>query len=411
MQEFSTAQISDREYRTLAHLQQFAAFLGGFPRRKNLAWFSGSFPLSLFGPTTTRFESDVKKTVNLLTTARVAMYPVDASGLSELRSFTAAGTNPSPGSQLPKEMSGAVSNIGTKPNDHADSTLMGGRSSDPLADGPLGPSGLIDHPLTVEGSTRASGQSTMDMLAHDSGGEAYFNTNGLPEVVAKIVSSSVDFYTLSYTPAYVKMDGNYLRIEVKVSGGKSMLSYRRGYYARDEDLPGAAQFAKGQSSQSKAVVDPLRPFMELGMPQTEQILYKAIFQQLPAKQSVMAGTDQPAVVKGDSVRYSVDSAIDLKDLNLKQDTEGLHKGTLVLSLIVYDRYGQIVSRKDHRVALSVKPDVSAVYQQNGVQLHAELDVPKGQNWLRTGFYKEASRKVGTMEVPLSSVKVGDTAAK
>ena len=37
-------------------------------------------------------------------------------------------------------------------------------------------------------------------------------------------------------------------------------------------------------------------------------------------------------------------------------------------------------------------------------MHGEIMVPKGQYWLRTGVYDEASRKVGTMEIPLSSVK-------
>jgi hypothetical protein len=53
--------------------------------------------------------------------------------------------------------------------------------------------------------------------------------------------------------------------------------------------------------------------------------------------------------------------------------------------------------------LNIKPDVYAVYQQTGIQLHAEIAVPKGQYWLRTGVYDQESRKVGTMEVALSSV--------
>jgi hypothetical protein len=30
-------------------------------------------------------------------------------------------------------------------------------------------------------------------------------------------------------------------------------------------------------------------------------------------------------------------------------------------------------------------------------------VPKGQYWLRTGVYDQASHKVGTLEVPLAAV--------
>jgi hypothetical protein len=80
-------------------------------------------------------------------------------------------------------------------------------------------------------------------------------------------------------------------------------------------------------------------------------------------------------------------------------------------LIVYDRYGNLISREDHLVELNIKPDAYAIFQNTGVQLHAQLAVPKGNYWLRTGIYDRGSRKVGTMEIPLSAVKPLETAAK
>jgi hypothetical protein len=41
--------------------------------------------------------------------------------------------------------------------------------------------------------------------------------------------------------------------------------------------------------------------------------------------------------------------------------------------------------------------------EHGVQLHAELAVPKGNDWLRTGVYDQESRRVGIVEIALSSV--------
>ena len=73
-------------------------------------------------------------------------------------------------------------------------------------------------------------------------------------------------------------------------------------------------------------------------------------------------------------------------------------------MIIYDKYGQVSSREDHLVNLNIGPDVYPVFQKTGLQMHGEIAVPKGQYWLRTGVYDEGSRKVGTMEVPLSSVK-------
>ena len=142
--------------------------------------------------------------------------------------------------------------------------------------------------------------------------------------------------------------------------------------------------------------------MVFGMPQSEQILYKTQVQHM-ASQAAGSADPKPAV-KGATDRYSIDFAVDLNDLKLKSETDGLHKGMLNLSIIVYDKYGQVSSRADHLVKLEIKPDIYSVFQKTGVQLHGEIAVPKGQYWLRTGVYDEASRKVGTMEIPLSSVK-------
>jgi hypothetical protein len=79
-------------------------------------------------------------------------------------------------------------------------------------------------------------------------------------------------------------------------------------------------------------------------------------------------------------------------------------------MIVYDRYGNIVTRKDHIVALNIKSDIYRIYGKTGIQLRDWVEVPRGQYWLRTGVYDPSTHKVGTLEVPLSAVKTIDTAA-
>ena len=201
--------------------------------------------------------------------------------------------------------------------------------------------------------------------------------------------------------------GTVWKIEVKVGDGEHYsLSYRRGYFARDENLPGASQARQEQAaqnaSQNPTRIDPLEPFMVFGMPQSEQILYKTLIQRMNPT-TAATGPTTPSL-KGPTDRYSVDFALDLDDLHLKLDPDGLHKGTLNLSMIVYDKYGQVTSREDHLVKLEIKPDAYALFQKTGLQMHGQVVVPRGQYWLRTGVYDEASRKVGTLEIPLSSVK-------
>jgi len=372
-QENDDSRSVDRAIVTLTNLQRLATFLNGFPGRKNVIWFTESVPWLTGGHFSPQLEVQYKKAMEMLTAARVALYPVQAAGVWT-QGFYQASTTLNPTTSMPGQLIGA--------------------------------NGAQTSSLSAESSQRNMDQETLKMYARDSGGKAFVSTNGLSEVIADINSSSADFYTLSYTPANGKMDGSLRTIDVKVAGGKYDLSYRRSYYASDEDLPGAALATRAQvvqklAAQNPGAVDPLLPFMDLGMPQTEQILYKALIK--PLSEAPPSPSDAKPTTKGPQKRYSVDFALDLKDLDLKLDSNGLHNGTLTLSLIVYDRYGEVASREDHLVALNIKPDVYAIFQQTGVQLHAEIRVPKGQYWLRTGVYDQASHKVGTMEVPLAAV--------
>lgn len=379
IQENDDSQTTDRALVTLANLQRLATFLNTFPGRKNLIWFSESIPFLTSNILDPHVEQEYFKTMNMLAAARVAVYPVSATGVATHTIYEAA-TNPTPAISTPMQAGG-----------------LGG----------VGATGIMN-----ENSQRDSLQESMKRFAQDSGGKAFVNTNGLSEVIADIASTGSDFYTLSYTPTNQKMDGGERKMEVKISGGKYNLSYRRSYFAVDQDLPGSAQEMRNQAVRNLAAknpgsVDPLLPFMDLGMPPTQQILYKVLIQPIPATPATTPETAD----KTTTSRYSVDFAINRDDLRLTPEADGTHQGVLNEALVVYDRYGTVVSRKDHVIALNIKPGVYTLFQQTGVQLHDSIEVPKGQYWLRAGIYDQASHKVGTMEVPLSRVKPLQVAAK
>jgi VWFA-related protein len=383
LQETRYGQDSDREYKTLDDLNQLATFLGGFPGRKNVIWMSGAFPLELFGKTDMRFDDAIKTTINLLSAARVAIYPVDARGTTVQQFYTAENV-------LDPTITNGAQLLGAPPGASANPPNAG-QSQGGFAGG-----------LLNETEKRGNSNSTMDMLAEQTGGRAFYNQNDLTGIIGKVIGSSEDFYTLSYAPSNANMNGAFRNIAVRAGDGKYKLSYRHGYFARNEDLPGAAgtiqQEAAIEASQDPTKRDPLAPFMEFGMPQTEQILYKAHVHHPEPKPGDPAGADR------ENGRYALDFAVDSDDLGLKLESDGNRHDTLNISWIVYDRYGQVVSREDHLVQLNVKPDVYTVFQKNGVQLHGAIKVPKGDYWLRTGIYDERTHKVGTMEVPLRLVR-------
>lgn len=360
----------DRFFVTLENLQRLAAFLNSFPGRKNVIWFTESVPAIFLQPSSggsiqenPSIESELKKTLDMLSAARVAIYPVDARGVQG-------------------------------------NTVYNAETVLPNATSPMQMAATLSSNYSADDQTRNADQAAMEILANETGGRAFKNTNGLGQVMDTISDLSSDFYTLSYTPTNERMDGAYRSIDVKVPGGKYTLFYRRGYFALDRGLPGGALETREQAlhelqQKSGGNVDPLLPFMDLGMPQSDQILYEAKVNPLaPAG----ADTDKS------KLRYGVDFAIDLSDLKLTLDSDGVHRGVLNVTLLIYDRYGNIVNHQEHLVALDIKPDVYPIFQTRGVQLHSDIATPKGNYWLRTGIYDVNSHKVGTLEIPLAAVK-------
>lgn len=75
---------------TLKALEELAQFLTGVPGRKNVIWFSDSFPLSIIpGRGVQNYERslsdqlELRKTVNMLAAAQVAIYPIAPEGLNQ----------------------------------------------------------------------------------------------------------------------------------------------------------------------------------------------------------------------------------------------------------------------------------------------------------------------------------------
>lgn len=379
------AQANYNTYMTLDALEDMATYLGGFPGRKNLIWLASTFPVGLYGmkgdqwngiDTTTqeRFDDRIKRVVGKLAAARVALYPVRAGGVATQGMYS------------------------------AENTL---NSSIHSPSGMLGNSGAFSQGMMSEGQARNASFENMTALAEQTGGKI-FTTNDLAKVIDEAIHSTDQFYTVSYSPTNQKMDGGVRSIDVQVNGGKYKLIYRKNYIAEENYLPGTSQtdqviaFQKEAAREGRAH-DPLLPFMQMGMPQLQQILYKA-----------KVDLDPTAVETGKEAKkhYKVTIAVNLADLKLHEEPNGNHTGILNIALVLFDKYGQVESHKDHVVSLDMKPDAYAAFQQNGVQLHAGIDAPKsGEYHLRLGVFDQNSRKVGTLELPLNAVQVDAVAAK
>jgi hypothetical protein len=69
-------------------------------------------------------------------------------------------------------------------------------------------------------------------------------------------------------------------------------------------------------------------------------------------------------------------------------------------LVAYDTEGKPVNLVTNRSEIRMPAKDYANVQRQGLQIHKEIDVPKGNAFLRTGIYDLKSANAGTLGVPL-----------
>ncbi len=428
--EQATFKVDERVHLTLEAMEELSRYLAGIPGRKNLVWFSGGFPLNLFpNPdlqdsfvTERKYERQVQHADALLSSAQVAIYPVDARGAS-----TDSLYNNEAGFNGKINMQEAVNTVIAHPNQPTTQSF-----------GEQAVNAEVDS-LQKDSIQRNADHTTMDVIAHDTGGEAFYNNNGLENAVARVLDHGARFYTVTYTPTNAAIDGRFRKIAVKVSSpnsrGSYKLDYRRGYFGTDAKTMNASAIKPGD--------DPLHPFMGPGMPASTQILFALRVKTGPVPSTLEAtpqmeqhtapsGTDvwgkvQMAThtdlvpgfensnpthagdnpkLKGKLTRYSVDFVIAASGLELDPGANGNHHGAIESTLVAYDSDGRPLNWLVREVDLNMDAAQYASARQNGINLRFDIDLPKEAVTLRSGIYDFQSSLTGTLEVPLNSILVG-----
>jgi hypothetical protein len=236
-------------------------------------------------------------------------------------------------------------------------------------------------------------------LARDTGGQAFYNTNGLNDALTRVLNNGTRYYTLAYTPTDKNMDGKFRRIRVDLPSGKYKLAYRRGYYAEE---PGDAQVAGEKAdAKPKQALDPLLPLMGRNLPDLSRIVYE--IRVLPSNPQPAA--DAPRIgsnteLKGPVTRYKVDFAVSVQDLQLDPTPDGGRHGNIEVMLVAYDREGKPLNFVVTEGELVLPAKAYASIMSVGLQIHKEIDVPREDVYLRTGIYDLGSEAAGTLGVPL-----------
>ena len=107
-------------------------------------------------------------------------------------------------------------------------------------------------------TSRAFQHMDLDAIAQQTGGKAYYNTNGLKEVIAEIVANGSNYYTLAYSTTNQKWEGQFRHIKLKLSRAGLHVQYRQGYYAIDRSKQEQRLLAAMQKKKAAAANNPFQ---------------------------------------------------------------------------------------------------------------------------------------------------------
>ncbi len=356
LREHANTQRSQSASITLTALQNLARALEAIPGRKNLIWFASKFPVALFPEGDNRqvlqafrgneLPEALRQTVNMLTRARVALYPVSARGLMDDRTMNA-------------DSGGASTGDSFKYNPYQETPAI-----------------------------RATA-ATMDQLATDTGGRAIHTTNDVSAALTRDIQDGAHYYTISYTPSNEKMDGTFRRIEVKLNEGKYKLAYRRGYYADTGSAP--AQTAS----------DPLAPLLSPGMPDATQIEYRIGVTAGSQTVSSAARAGGNAKLAGPLTRYKVLFQIPRDSLSFATMSSGTHDAKIRVAIVAYGRDSKPVNWTGGVMALSLTEAQFARALQSGIAAPMEIDLPEAELSLATGIWDINTQRAGTLQIAVN----------
>jgi VWFA-related protein len=447
---------------SLAAMSEIANSFQNVPGRKNLLWLSGEFdeapvpqqddimfPSKFTGWQNAGSQNQILHLVSgRLTVGRIAVYPIDVTGLNTSISSTVVYTrfcggydeysNPSPDMNNSRPLTGSVY---------------------------WPPYGTNDYPRY---ETHDCGQDTfkehglsLDGVAAETGGQAFHNTNGIEQAITQAVSQGATYYTLSYSPSNRKFDGKIRNIKVVLNQKGYHLAYRRKYYADDFSTlirpynaatgttflsgtfgPKTAAWVATVAPPASQDQDPILAAMQYGAPDLQGIVFTAHLKAVgnpvvatPAQmqnlqqyeafryasiakavQSLTTKQDKKTLRSKDGVkittlpalapvrlqRYSIRYSVPATALNLTASGEK-QTAALEIAILAYDNSGKRLNGAGEVVNLDLSASKLEQFLNSGFHARQTIDVPEQAAALRLAVRDVSSNKTGSLEVHMANL--------
>jgi VWFA-related protein len=344
---------------TLVALASLARAVSAYPGRKNLLWLTAEIPLR-FSPDFQELANEQSKG-NSQTGNHTAALQTQTSAITE----TAALLTASQIAVYPIDIRGVIS------------TGTGMDTSSPHIIGGADAVGSMSRRFARRmGQMQWDDHETMGDIARETGGRDFFGTSDLKGALVTSTQDGESYYTIAYAPKNHKWDGKYRKIELKCSATGAKLRYRRGYYAVAD-------------TNAKTTED-----------QVAYLFATSMHPEAPTSTAVLLKVQ---VLPPDTTHKTVriDYAINPHDVIFAGTPDDTRHVTLDLMAVAWDKEGKDAGHSSDRIDSAVPTKAYEDVMRSYIPAHQELQLQPGTYMLRLGVVDRSSRKIGTLDVPLT----------
>lgn len=307
---------------TMAALHSIASHVANIPGRKNLVWLTANLPFS------------GRELARILGPAQIAAYPVDGRGL------------------LPR-----------KPPENDDERV------DEQASYLFG----VGMPATTTGPI---GIDTMKVLADETGGRAFANTNDLTGAIRHAVEDSAVTYTLGFYIDSGALDGKFHELKVQVRRTGLNLRYPKGYFAL-KDEPSTKD-----ERRNNFLVAIKSPLDSAAIPL--EIRVDRLYPPPPGA-------------------LNLSGAINIHDVHFTEANR-IHVGMVDVTVLEQDQTGKVLHVSTHRLNLRFTEAKYAAVLKSGISFRESVPPQPAATTLRVLVQDPATAAIGSVIIPIAQVK-------
>ena len=224
-------------------------------------------------------------------------------------------------------------------------------------------------------------QDSLRVLAEQTGGLAFVNSNDMGEAFDRVVRDNSSYYMLGYYPTNERRDNRFRRIEVRMNKPGLQVRARKGYVSPGKSEPAARRAAKMEGSPELA--DAMnRPIPTSGL-------------------TLRANT---ASFKGAAANTSVAVTITVDGSGFTfAEKDGWIEDKLEVSVSAIDAKGVVRGSEHFDLNIRIRSESRPILTATGFRVISKIDVPPGKYNLRMGVRESGGGALGTiltdLEVP------------